>query len=67
MEGNLIVVLQCGVLFVGHLQRSLGDVVHLKRTGGMRCADIIKLVLIKLAISSEFEATMTDRIERPLY
>ncbi len=33
MEGHLVVVLQCGVLFVGHLQRSLGDVVHLQRTG----------------------------------
>lgn len=36
LEGHLIVVLQCGVLSVGHLQRGLGDEVHLQRAREQR-------------------------------
>lgn len=33
MKRHLVVILQCGVLFVGHLQRGLGDVIHLRKMG----------------------------------
>lgn len=37
VEGHLVVVLQRGVLFVGRLECSLGDVVHLPRTLDQSC------------------------------
>lgn len=37
VQGHLVIVLQSGVLLIGHLQSALGDVVHLQkkiRVGG---------------------------------
>lgn len=59
VEGHLVVVLHCGVLFVGRLQRTLGDVVHLQRMGEQ--GGIIKLALVRPVIS-ESGVTLTTTL-----
>lgn len=60
MEGHLVVVLHCGVLFVGRLQRTLGDVVHLQRMDEQ--GGIIKLALVRPVISCESGVTLTTTL-----
>lgn len=67
MEGHLVVILQCGVLFVGHFQRSLWDVVHLQRTEEQSKLALENYDLIRPVVSCESEPTIRDRIGQPLY
>lgn len=64
VQRHLIVVLQRIVLFVGHLQRCLGDVVHLQGTDERGALASFNQTW---SFYCDFEATVADRIERPLY
>lgn len=55
MEGHLVVIIHLAVLFVGHFQRGLGDVVHLReRNGETRKHCVRKLELIRQEMSNGF-------------